>query len=292
MQYPEVERPPRPGVIGYVRAFSRLGGALAFTFFAAAVAWPIALSGWIVPRWASVIRGRWSRFWMRGVLWFTGTQITVQGAPPKPPYLLVYNHPCWLDLFVLTTLLPGARFVAEAPLKTAPIVGVLMRGLNPLFVKRTREDTSRIVAAVVDALHAGDSVTFAPETPVFDVPRGTVVRQFRAALFESAVEAGMPVSCGSVTYRTPAGSPPAFTSVIFHTAAVYRPSGSNMPDAALESYGADKVREFFRYLIGLFALPRHEALVTFADGTVFEGDKILLANRAHDAVAAIFTPVK
>ena len=291
-QYPDVGPPPSPNPAGYVRALLRLAGALTFSVACAALALLIAPVGWVAPGCARSIQRGLSRRWMRGVLWFTGTRIVIQGAPPKAPYLFVFNHPCWLDFFVFTTVLPDARFVAEAPLRTAPIAGILVRGLNPLFVKRTQEDTARIIADVTGALRAGDSVAFAPETPVFEVPRGTVVRQFRAALFEAAIQAGMPVSCGSVTYRTPAGCPAAFKAVIFHTAAIYRPAGSDMPDANLESYGADKIRDFFRYLVGLLALPHHEAAVTFAETAVTAEDRIALANRAHDAVAAIFVPME
>lgn len=283
---------PRPSPFGYARAALRLAGALAFSIGCAAMGGLLSPLVWVAPARGKALRLALSQAWMRGVLWFTGTRIVVQGTPPRPPFLLVFNHPCWIDFFVLTTVLPGARFVAEAPLKTAPIVGVLFRGLNPLFVKRTQEDTARIIDAVADALRAGDSVVFAPETPVLDAPRGTGVRQFRAAIFEAAVQTATPVHCTAVTYRTPDGCPSAFDTVVFHTAPIYRAPGSDMTDAQLEAYGADKIRDFFRYIIGMLALPCHESVVSFAEAPVTADDRITLANRAHDAVTAVFTPVR
>jgi hypothetical protein len=263
-----------------------------FTVVSAMLARLVCLAVWIAPGQARNIRHGLSRGWMRGVLWFTGTRIVVQGAPPRTPYLLVYNHPCWLDFFALTAVLPDARFVAEAQLKTAPIVGVLVRGLYPLFMKRTQEDTARITNAVVEALRAGDSVTFAPETPVLDVPRGTAVRQFRAALFEVAVRTGMPVNCASLSYRTPARCPSALKTVIFHTMPIYRAPGNELPDAQLEAYGSKVIGKFFRYIIGMLALPHHEIIITFAEDTVTDEDRIALANKAHETVSANFVPVQ
>jgi 1-acyl-sn-glycerol-3-phosphate acyltransferase len=295
-QYPQNskfgEPPARPSLFGYLRAVLRLTGALAFSIACAGLGWLVYPAVWVMPRKARAIRHGLSRRWMRGVLWFTGTRVVVQGPPPKPPYLIVFNHPCWLDFFALTSVLPDARFVAEAPLKTAPIIGILFRGLHPLFVKRTQEDTARITGAIADALRAGDSVAFAPETPVMDQPRGTVVRQFRAALFEAAIQTGTPVSCASLSYRTPAGCPPAFSTVIFHTAPIYRAPGSDISDAQLEAYGADKIKDFFRYIVGMLALPYHETVATFAETPVSAEDRITLANRAHETVSAIFTPVQ
>ena len=287
---PDPATPVRPSLPGYLRALLRLGGALAYSVLCALLGWVIYPVEWIAPGRARAVRTGLSRRWMRGVLWFIGTRIVVRGPLPKPPYFMVLNHPCWLDLFVMTVVL-DVRLVAEAQLKTAPIVGILFRGLHPLFVKRTQEDTPRITDAVIEALRAGDSVIFAPETPVLDAPRGTNVRQFRAALFEAAIQTGIPVSCVSLSYRTPAGCPSALQSVIFHTVPIYRAPGSDLPDARLESYGSAKVREFFRYLIGLLALPHHEALVTFAENTVSAEDRITLANRAHETVSANFIPM-
>ena len=182
--------------------------------------------------------------------------------------------------------------MAEAPLKTTPIVGILFRGLYLLFVKRTREDTPRIIAAVSEALRAGDSVAFAPENPVLETPRGTVVRPVRAALFEAAVQTGTPITCTSLTYRTPAGCPSALRAVIFHTRLVYRAPGSDLPDAQLEAYQSSVIADFFRYLIGMLALPYHEIIITFAENTVCAEDRITLANKAHEVVSANFTPVQ
>ncbi len=281
----------RPSVGGYLRAVLRLGSALAYTMAFSLLARLIYPVVWIAPGRAKALRSGLSRVWMHGLLRFTGTRIIVQGKLPAKPYCLVFNHPNWLDFFALTALL-DARFVAEAPLKTAPIVGILFRGLDLLFVKRTQEDTPRITHAVIEASRAGDSVAFAPENPVLDTPRGTVVRPFRAALFEAAVQTGTPVACASVSYRTPAGCPSAIHSVIFHTPLIYRAPGSDLSDKSLESYGTQKVRDFFRYLIGMLALPYHEIIITFAEETLTAEDRITLANKAHAVVSAMFVPVE
>ncbi len=97
---------------------------------------------------------------------------------------------------------------------------------------------------------------------------GNTVLPFRPALLEWAARTGYPVHHASVSYRTPAGSPPAHLSVCWWGDMTLGP-----------------------HLLGLCRLPRIEATIRFGADPIVERDRKLLAERLQRAVAEQFTPV-
>lgn len=118
------------------------------------------------------------------------------GASPSHA-LIVANHVSWLDIFVINVWHP-CRFVAKADIRDWPLLGWLCDKAGTIFIERgSLRAVRRIYEGLVHRLHAGERVAFFPEgtTSV----QGTVL-PFHSNLFESAVEAGVPVQPFAVRY--------------------------------------------------------------------------------------------
>lgn len=127
----------------------------------------------------------------------------VAGASPSHA-LIVANHVSWLDIFVINAWHP-CRFVAKADIRDWPLLGWLCDKAGTIFIERgSLRAVRRIYEGLVHRLHAGERVAFFPEgtTSV----QGTVL-PFHSNLFESAVEAGVPVQPFAVRYLCVDASP-------------------------------------------------------------------------------------
>jgi 1-acyl-sn-glycerol-3-phosphate acyltransferase len=264
-----------------------------------AAARTILLAGWILAcylaslaaslgvklriRGAEACRARISQTWVRRVHSFLGTRIVVRGQPPPSPYFLVANHISWFDFFVMNAVCAG-RFVVMAEAARLPLAGRLMTGLNPIYVTRTSADNRRVVDRIVEALRAGDNVALAPEA---GTSPGREVHRFHAALLEAAVVTGKPVWWAAVTFRTPAGWPPASELIPF--------PDPYYPEAAAH-FGEKKqsgwMLRFFLHLARLTSLPYHVGEVTFGADPIWAPDRVTLAARLEEAVRKAFAPLE
>lgn len=148
--------------------------------------------------------------WARASARVLNMDVRVEGTPPRPPFLLVTNHLGYIDVVTLAGIVP-ARFLSRADVAHWPIVGVLARAMGTLFIDRARKSELPDVAGAIAAVLArGEGVVLFPEGTSSD---GSDVLPFRASLFEVAVRSGVPVTTATLSYRTPAGSPPAATAV-------------------------------------------------------------------------------
>jgi 1-acyl-sn-glycerol-3-phosphate acyltransferase len=112
-----------------------------------------------------------------------GLDIRVIGARAAGGSVLyVVNHSSWLDIVVLSTVLPG-RFVAKKEVAAWPIVGILAKLQRSVFVARERRDVDRHREELVRSLEAGDSLILFPEGTSSD---GNGVLAFKSALFAVA----------------------------------------------------------------------------------------------------------
>ena len=112
---------------------------------------------------------------------------TVEGAPAAGrPLLILANHVSWLDISVLSTLLP-VSFVAKSEVAGWPIVGAFARLQRSVFVERGRRAaTARVNRAVASRLADGDAIVLFAEGTTSD---GNRVLPFRSALVGAASEA-------------------------------------------------------------------------------------------------------
>ena len=104
------------------------------------------------------------RLFSKGVLAILGMRVDVRGRPPAMPYLLVSNHLAGVDIFVLGSLL-GPVFISQGDVANWPLVGLVARAGDTIFIDRTRlKDIVRVNQLIADKLRDGEGIVFFPES--------------------------------------------------------------------------------------------------------------------------------
>lgn len=148
--------------------------------------------------------GRWIpsaavRGWCRCVVRAAGVRVRITGAaPPAGGLLLVANHISWLDVPLLAAVRP-ARMLAKSEIRRWPVAGALAARGGALFIDRDRlRALPGTVAALTGVLRGGAAVAVFPEGSTWcGRARGT----FRRAVFQAALDAGVPVQPVRIRYR-------------------------------------------------------------------------------------------
>lgn len=113
------------------------------------------------------------------------------------PWLTVANHVSMIDMFVLMKYIPGG-FIAMNDIKKWPILGKLITNIGTVYINRhSRQDISPVCQAIEKALRLNKNVLFFPEaytSPGFDT------LPFKAALFQTAIDAHVPVQSVALRY--------------------------------------------------------------------------------------------
>jgi 1-acyl-sn-glycerol-3-phosphate acyltransferase len=145
-------------------------------------------------------RQRLKRAWSRQLLWLL--RIRVDGVGNEldgiEPGLLVANHISFIDIFVINALLPCA-FVAKSEVAKWPLIGWLARHAGTVFIERgSRRAAHRAHLHMLAELGAGGRLAIFPEgtTTAGDRPL-----PFHAALFQSAIDAAVPVHAIALSYH-------------------------------------------------------------------------------------------
>ena len=131
------------------------------------------------------------RWWSKKMLAVLGISFECEGEPVREASLLVVNHVSWLDIMAVHAVVPQARFVSKADVKSWPLVARLVDAAGTLYLERERKrDALRVVHAIAEAL-AGDQV-------VAIFPEGTTstghgLLPFHANLLQAAIATGTPV---------------------------------------------------------------------------------------------------
>ncbi|MER6357885.1 lysophospholipid acyltransferase family protein [Streptomyces sp. NPDC001634] len=157
------------------------------------------------------LRERIIRAWCRTVVRAAGVRVRITGtAPRRGGLLMVANHISWLDIPLLAAVRPG-RMLAKTEIRQWPVAGALTARSGALFIERDRlralPDT---VARIADGLRAGSAVVVFPEGSTWC---GRAQGRFRRAVFQAALDAGVPVQPVRLHYRLdggPASTAPAF----------------------------------------------------------------------------------
>lgn len=109
-----------------------------------------------------------------------GLRISVRGKrAAERPLLLIANHSSWLDITVLSSLLP-AVFVAKSEIARWPLFGLFAKLQRSVFVDRSRrQETGYVNRTIAARLAEGDPVVLFGEGKASD---GNRVLPFRTAL--------------------------------------------------------------------------------------------------------------
>ncbi|MFI1356093.1 lysophospholipid acyltransferase family protein [Streptomyces sp. NPDC020898] len=165
----------------------------------------------------------WVRIWVRVIVRAAGVRVRTTGATaPAGGLLLVANHISWLDIPLLAAVRP-ARMLAKAEIRQWPVAGVLTASSGALFIERDRlRALPQTVAKIADALRAGTAVVAFPEGSTWC---GKAQGPFHRAVFQAALDAGVPVQPVHIHYRLAGGgasTAPAFVGEDSLLASVWR----------------------------------------------------------------------
>lgn len=116
-----------------------------------------------------------------------GVRVRIIGElSPTHPLLVVANHASWLDISVISSVMP-AVFVAKHEIASWPLFGLLAKLQRSVFVDRARrQKTGEVNAEIAQRLAEGDPVVLFGEGTSSD---GNRVLPFRSALIGAARDA-------------------------------------------------------------------------------------------------------
>jgi len=150
-------------------------------------------------------RQRLKRIWSRQLLMILGIRVEagmgdlgrIEGG------LLVGNHISFIDIFVINALLPCA-FVAKSEIACWPLIGWLSRRTDTVFIERgSRKAAHRTHRRMQAALASGSRLAIFPEGTTTS---GDRLLPFHAALFQSAIDAGVPLYAIALSYHRAGGA--------------------------------------------------------------------------------------
>ncbi len=127
-----------------------------------------------------------------------GMTITIEGALPTAPALLVSNHVSWLDIPLLSAILP-LSFISKREVGTWPLFGAMAKLQRTLFVDRERRHkTGTTSNEIGERLLAGDTLVLFPEGTSSD---GTQVLPFKSSYFGVVEGIDIPVVPVTIIYQ-------------------------------------------------------------------------------------------
>ena len=192
-----------------------------------------------------------SRLWAPGLLFGAGATLRVEGLERvdfSKPHVFVANHQSIIDICALFRAMPvPTRFVIKQEIAKVPFIGWYARAMGMVFIERGH------AREATERLHGVVSLIRAGES-LCAFPEGTRSRNgsvgpFKGGAFQVALQAGVPV----------------------------------VP-IAIDGSGAVLPASGFRVRPGTITLRIGEPIPTAG---LHAGDRHALAQRAHDAVAAM-----
>ena len=148
-----------------------------------------ALLAIIYPSLQINLQKRIMQKWSAELLCILHVRVSVSGKIPMREItqgLVVANHISWLDVFVMSSVLP-MRFVAKSEVRGWPVIGWLCARAQTIFIERNkRSDTLRANRQAIESLQQGSCMAIFPEGTTTD---GLQVKHFHASLFQPAIDA-------------------------------------------------------------------------------------------------------
>lgn len=169
-------------------------------------------AGLLFPLVGAPWRRRLTGAWSRQLLALLGIRVESGGdlAAIKGG-LLAGNHISFIDIFVINARLPSA-FVAKSDVRHWPLIGWLCRRVGTVFIERgSRQAAHQTHRQMQAALGSGHRLAIFPEGTT---TAGDRLLPFHAALFQSAIDAAVPVHAIALRYRGRDGAPSAAPAYI------------------------------------------------------------------------------
>lgn len=137
-------------------------------------------------------------WWMQHVTRIVDIHITQYGTPLKSNVMLVSNHISFLDIVVISAIVP-VRFLAKDSVRYWPIIGYLTSLSGSLFIQRgKRQQITSTIEDIGSALQNGRPLVIFPEGTT---SIGMQVLKFHTGLFQAAVDHAIPVQPITLHYR-------------------------------------------------------------------------------------------
>ena len=135
--------------------------------------------------------------WLHRSAEIIGIDIQVHGKPVNPPTFVVTNHISWLDILIISSVLP-VSFLSKVEVRNWPVIGTLAAKAGTLFIHRgSKNGAAEAVELMQIKLQAGHSVASFPEAKTTN---GTSVHVFHSRLFAAAIETGSLVQPAALRY--------------------------------------------------------------------------------------------
>jgi 1-acyl-sn-glycerol-3-phosphate acyltransferase len=125
-----------------------------------------------------------------GIATTHGLALSLRGALPDGPFVMVANHASYLDAIAIAAVLPCAP-IAKSEVAAWPVIGGAAAGLGAIFVeRRAMSGRVRALRRALTVLRAGVPVLNFPEGTTTD---GTRLLPFHRGIFGVARIAGVPI---------------------------------------------------------------------------------------------------
>lgn len=143
--------------------------------------------------------------WLHRSAEIIGIEIQIHGTPAPPPAFVVANHISWLDILIISSVLP-VSFLSKAEIRNWPVIGTLAAKAGTLFIRRgSKNGAAEAIQLMRTKLKAGHSVASFPEAKT---THGIEVHTFHPRLFAAAIETGALVQPVAIRYPHEDGTHP------------------------------------------------------------------------------------
>ena len=139
------------------------------------------------------------------VLWLVNISVDVIGERNlgNVPTLYVSNHLSYLDIPVLGSIING-RFIAKNDISNWPIIGLLSKVGNTIFINRNLRFLKKNKSIIYDYISKGNNVILFPEGTTSD---GIRVLRFKSSLFTSLAQKDILIQPIVIKYKSINGMP-------------------------------------------------------------------------------------
>ncbi|MEU0882067.1 lysophospholipid acyltransferase family protein [Lentzea sp. NPDC005914] len=143
------------------------------------------------------------RLWFHAVLRAFGVRLRVHGARrfqeiPKRGVLVASNHVSWLDELAIDAVQP-IRLVAKKDIKGWPVLGRIITAAGTVYLDREKlRELPQAVSELATSLRNGSAVGIHAEGTTWC---GLASGRYKPALFQAALDAGVPVRPIVLRYR-------------------------------------------------------------------------------------------